>query len=105
MRFLLVASSLALVAYVHHGAQELTITQKSKTFSESTLTLHLGDRVIFKNDDVVAHNVFSGSQAFAFNLKLQAPGTSAPVTFDKPGVVDVRCAFHPTMKLVITVRD
>jgi cytochrome c peroxidase len=34
----------------------------------------------------------------------QPPGTSAEYAFAKPGVAEVQCAFHPKMKLIITVK-
>ena len=80
------------------------ISQKGKTFSKTALTVHAGDEIVFANDDNVVHNVFSGSAGLAFNLKAQQPGTSASVTLAKSGTAEVRCAFHPTMKLTITVQ-
>jgi plastocyanin len=70
----------------------------------NALSVKVGERVVFTNDDAFAHNVFSSSAGFIFNLKVQAPGAAMPISFDKPGTVDVRCAFHPTMKLSVTVK-
>jgi plastocyanin len=100
---LLLASLAAASLLAARGEQ--VVSQKDKKFSVTTLTVHTGDKVVFKNDDAVAHNVFSGSAGFAFNLKTQAPGAVAPMSFDKAGVVDVRCAFHPTMRLTINVQQ
>lgn len=79
------------------------VSQKAKQFGAATITVSKGDSIVFKNEDDVVHNVFSSSADFKFNLKAQAPGTSASVAFDKPGTHSVRCAIHPTMKLAVTV--
>jgi plastocyanin len=99
---LLFASALALGAF-NGATTEHVISQKNKTFSAAALSVRAGEDIVFKNDDAVPHNVFSGSPGFAFNLKSQAPGNQTKITFDKPGTVEVRCAFHPTMKLTVTV--
>ena len=80
------------------------VGQKNKTFSVSTLSIALGDKVTFNNDDDTVHNVYSADKrANFFNLKAQAPGTSSSIVFDKAGVYEIRCAIHPQMKLLITV--
>ena len=79
------------------------VRQKGKMFSVTQLRLRAGDRVVFTNDDAVTHNVFSTSDGFKFNLKTQAPSTSAETTFAHKGIAQVRCAFHPNMKLTVVV--
>ena len=79
-----------------------TVHQKGKVFSSTTLTVKAGESIEFVNDDEVTHNVFSTSAGNQFNLKAQSPGAAAHVAL-KPGTVEVRCAFHPTMKLTVQV--
>lgn len=86
------------------GLERYVIGQKAKVFSVEALTVKRGDTVVFKNDDAVVHNVFSITKGLEFNLRAQAPGTSAGQVFKTEGVAQVRCAFHPKMKLAITVR-
>jgi len=86
-------------------AAEHRIGQKDKTFSVSTITLNQGDSIVFANDDQITHNVYSTAKGSEFNLRAQAPGDKASVTFTAAGVVEVRCAFHPKMKLVVTVKQ
>jgi plastocyanin len=83
-------------------AGEVLVTQKDKAFSATELTVKTTDSVVFRNDDSVAHNVFSKDAAF--NLKIQPPGDKKAVTFDKPGTYQVRCAIHPKMMLTVTVK-
>jgi plastocyanin len=81
-----------------------TVSQKNKQFLPGEITIGVGDSVSFVNDDAVTHNVFSRTEGFGFNLKLQSPGKVHAVPFDKAGTAEVRCAFHPTMKLRVVVR-
>jgi len=86
-------------------AAEKTISQKGKQFSEKELTIKKGDTLVFVNDDNIAHNVMSRSAGNTFNLGSQMPGKSTPVTFDKGGDIEVICAIHPGMKMMVKVTD
>jgi plastocyanin len=99
LRPALLAVVAALPAFAGH-----TVHQKGKTFSQPELAVKPGEQITFVNDDAVVHNVFSATAGNAFNLKAQAPGSSASTTFASEGTVDVRCAFHPTMKLRVVVK-
>jgi plastocyanin len=79
------------------------VSQKGKVFSQTTMAVKVGDKITFRNDDAVAHNVYSATQGFLFNLRSQAPGTDAQIAFEHEGTAEVRCAFHPTMKLSVKV--
>ena len=63
----------------------------------------MGDSINFRNEDPYFHNVFSLSDAKTFDLGSYPQGQSKKVTFDKPGTVEVECAIHPNMKLVVEV--
>lgn len=79
------------------------IVQKDKRFSPIEIHLRLGDSLVFVNADNVSHNVFSNTAGLKFNLKRQSPGTSVAIPFLTRGTADVRCAFHPSMKLKVVV--
>ena len=79
------------------------VAQKGKAFSVAAITIKPGDEVVFKNDDDATHNVFSTTKGLEFNLKVQLPGSSSTQVFKTEGVAEVQCAFHPQMKLKITV--
>ena len=83
-------------------AAEHIITQKGKVFSQAAVTIRSGDSLVFKNEDKIIHNLFSRSDTSTFNL-MQRPGEATPVAFEAAGKVEVRCVFHPKMKLVVTV--
>ncbi len=85
-------------------AMDHEIDQMDKAFSKAEITIKLGDRIIFKNDDEVTHNVYSVTPGMAFDLHRQAPGASATITFDKEGTAVVQCSIHPRMKLIVHVQ-
>jgi plastocyanin len=85
-------------------AAEFSVAQKNKAFAVSRLEIGVGDVVHFPNQDPFFHNVFSLSETKTFDLGSYPSGESKSVLFDKPGQVDVECAIHPEMHLVILVR-
>jgi plastocyanin len=99
----LCALALAAAAPLRSAAEDHVITQRDKSFSQERITLRAGDRIVFKNDDSVSHNVFSRSPGSEFEVRAQLPGQESPVTFANPGQAEVRCAIHPSMKLRVTV--
>jgi len=86
-------------------AAERTIGQKGKVFSDPEVSLKKGDTLVFLNDDNIAHNVLSTTPGHQFNMGLIGPGHATPVTFDKAGDIQIFCAMHPTMKMVVKVAD
>ena len=84
-------------------AQEFTVDQQDKRFSVSTLTVKAGDQVRFLNNDPFFHNIFSLSDIKTFDLGSYPKGQSRTVTFTNPGTVEVECAIHPEMKLIVEV--
>lgn len=85
-------------------AADRTIKQKNKEFSHKEITIAPGEKLVFQNDDDVTHNVFSVSKVNAFTIKVQKPSESSTVEFKEEGVTEVRCAIHPRMKLLVTVK-
>jgi plastocyanin len=79
------------------------IVQRNKAFSQAEIRVSAGDSIAFVNSDDVSHNVFSASDGMKFNLKRQAPRSSVAIAFPKKGMAEVRCAFHPGMKLKVVV--
>ena len=99
----LLAACCLILAVLGATAPPVVVSQKNKTFSRSEIRLQVGDSLTFANNDDVSHNVFSSSAGLQFNLKRQQPGTSLSVAFQTRGTAEVRCAFHPAMKLVVVV--
>ena len=101
----LIAVVAFLVGITAGYAADRTIRQKGKVFSETEVTLKKGETLVFVNDDNIAHNVLSTSAAHKFNLGLIQPGHSTPVTFKNAGDLNILCAIHPTMKMVVKVTE
>lgn len=85
--------------------EEHVIDQLNKSFSESSITVNVGDKIKFVNSDSYFHNVYSLSEAAQFDLGSYPKGESRTVSFDKPGKIMAHCAIHPQMQLEITVED
>jgi plastocyanin len=101
-------TALALLTLLLPGlafGEEHVIVQKGKQFSQDRIQIRRNETIRFVNEDPFAHNVFSRSEVAEFNVKLQEPGSSDAVRFDKSGTGVVRCAIHPGMKLTVEVAD
>ncbi len=84
-------------------AAEQVVAQKGKAFSTKKLNVKVGDSVKFVNEDPFSHNVFSLSATKSFDLGTYPQGGAKSVTFDKAGTVEVECAIHPDMSMVVEV--
>jgi hypothetical protein len=49
------------------------------------------------------HNIFSLSDVQSFDLGTFAKGELRQVKLEKPGKIEVECAVHPEMRLVVEV--
>ena len=95
---------LAAIATVAFAA-DVPVSQKNQTFSSLALTVHVGDKVIFENDDTVTHNItVKGSDGDADDLGLQKPGQKLGYKFETKGVYRVICSIHPRMKMTVTAQ-
>ena len=97
--------ALFLLPLAAHAGSDHIITQKGKKFSSGEISITAGDTVTFVNDDKLRHNVYSRTKGHKFKIKKQKPGDEDSITFDSAGAIDVRCAIHPKMKLMINVSD
>ena len=79
--------------------------QKNETFVPHVLPVQVGTSVGFPNEDDFYHNVFSVMSGDRFDLGRYAQGETTYQTFEKPGVVVVRCEIHPGMKAYILVLE
>ncbi len=81
------------------------IHQQGRVFSSESFSIKKGESVTFLNDDSVPHNILSTSKGNEFNLGSQSPGSSTDVSFKEAGDVQVICAIHPRMKMMIKVTN
>lgn len=87
------------------GAADHVVSQRGKEFFPKKMLVRAGERVTFMNDDPFAHNVFSLSDTKSFDLGSYGKGEGKAITLDKPGTIEVECAVHPDMRMVIEVRQ
>ena len=85
------------------AADPVVVSQRAREFEPRDVAVKVGEPVLFRNDDNIVHNVYSATPGHAFDLKGQPPGAQASVSFDAAGLVDVRCAIHPKMRLSVRV--
>ncbi len=90
-------------AAVKMDAKALEIRQDGVEFRPRVLAIPVGSTVKFPNADDVFHNVFSFSKAERFDLGRYPKGESKSVTFEKKGLIDVRCEVHDHMRSYIHV--
>jgi plastocyanin len=99
--------TLVILAGFSVGALAATevIHQQGRVFSSESISIKKGESITFLNDDSVPHNILSTSKGNEFNLGSQPPGTSTDVAFKEAGDVQVICAIHPRMKMMVKVAD
>jgi plastocyanin len=85
-------------------AENHLVTQKARNFSTPSIKIKVGDTIEFKNDDTVYHNIFSLSDTNTFDLGSFGSPESKKVKFDKAGKVEVECAVHKNMKMLVEVQ-
>jgi plastocyanin len=78
-----------------------TVHIKDFKYNPPALTVHVGDRVTFVNDDDEAHTVTATDKSFD-SEGLDTAGSWQHV-FAKPGTYHYFCELHPYMKATIVV--
>jgi plastocyanin len=86
------------------AANVVSVVQKGRAFSVSTMQVVRGGVVRFVNDDLFLHQVYVDSSSFSFDTDEQEPGTTVEIQFPKAGLFEVRCHIHPKMLLQVEVR-
>ncbi len=84
-------------------APHAVMDQRNDAFLPHVLAVPVGTTVDFVNSDSHLHNVGSDSRTMPFDLGMYAEGKRKSITFDKPGVVPLRCNVHPKMEAFIVV--
>jgi plastocyanin len=82
------------------------VAQRGAQFAPHVLPVMAGTTVEWPNNDDIFHNVFSISDAKAFDLDLyKGNPPEKRVKFDQPGKVDVYCSIHANMSCVVLVLE
>jgi plastocyanin len=79
--------------------------RSTNSSSPAVLAVATGTAVSFPNRDDIRHQVYSFSPAKRFELRLYEGTPSAPVTFDRPGLVMLGCNIHDWMLGYVYVTD
>ena len=81
------------------------VAQRDLTFIPALLPIEVGTKVQFPNLDDQYHNIFSYSPVKRFDLGRYRPEERPipSVTFDKSGLVTLRCDIHEHMRGLILV--
>lgn len=70
-------------------------------FHPASLTVRHGDRIVWRNQDLVPH---TATAADVFDSKAIAAQASWTYVARKPGTFPYVCSFHPTMKGTLVVQ-
>ncbi|GGW87625.1 methylamine utilization protein [Alteromonas halophila] len=92
-------------AATQQSNEPVIMDQVDKQFVPHVLLIKQGQQVAFPNSDNIRHHVYSFSEAKPFEIKLYSGDDSAPVTFEKPGIVVLGCNIHDSMVGYIYVQD
>lgn len=84
-------------------AGETNVTMAGSQFAPAMVSATPGDVIVFVNDDSADHDVFSPTIGFGIDLGAQEPGASKRLPVAKAGTFEVRCVFHPHMKMTVSV--
>jgi plastocyanin len=87
------------------SAPNAIMDQAHNAFVPHILIVQTGTSVLFPNNDVVSHHVYSFSEPKTFELPLYKGNGHPPVLFDRPGVVVLGCNIHDSMLGYILVVD
>lgn len=84
-------------------AQAATVTVKIEgmQFVPATITAHPGDRIVWRNADLVPHTATARGR---FDSGAIAPGHTWAHEVPAPGRYDYVCTFHPGMKATLVVQ-
>ena len=100
MRSLFLAA-LGFVLAIGPAAADAVVTQKSRAFRPTEVTIARGEQVTFTNDDSYIHQIYVDG---LFDSDEKAPGENLNETFPRAGTFQVRCHIHPTMRMTVRVK-
>ena len=81
------------------GAKMVII--QSMAFSPATITVKVGDKVAWTNQDPTPHSATADNNSF--NTGVLSQNQSGTVTFDKAGTFTYHCSVHKNMKATVIV--
>lgn len=85
-------------------ANAYVLDHRDLNFAPHVLVVRAGTTVTFKNSDGMPCHIYSISPAGTFMLRRQ-DGKPMSITFDRPGVIEVRCAEHNRIYAFVIVKE
>jgi plastocyanin len=87
------------------GGVTHTVTMDGTSFKPASITINLGDAVVWTNDDPFPHTATAATaNAPAFDSKPLAPGKSFTFKPTAKGDYPYKCTLHPTMRGMLHVQ-
>jgi plastocyanin len=81
------------------------IDQRHETFLPLVVVVRRGGSVVFTNNDVTMHQVYSFSPIKQFQFEIDQGQVSKPVVFPQSGVAAIGCNIHDAMVAYVFVAD
>lgn len=78
------------------------VTIQNMAFSPASLTVKVGDKVTWTNQDSIGHSATADDNSF--DTGILAQGQSGSTTFSKAGTYTYHCKIHPSMTGTIVVQ-
>jgi plastocyanin len=101
MRMPLALAAVLLALPALAAAETHTVTIDGMKFQPAAVTVKRGDKVVWRNKDVVPHTATSAGK---FDSGQIANGASWSWTAAAPGHFEYVCTYHPGMKAVVDVK-
>ncbi len=89
------------------SAAGTVVTIKTFAFDPNPITVDAGTTITFDNQDDILHTITSGTRekpTGEFDEDLKELGSTAEITFDKPGTIDYFCDIHQGMDGQVVVK-
>ena len=84
---------------------DFEMRNRERTFIPPFIVVPVGSSIRFPNDDPFYHSIYTDSKLDPFDIGYYGPGPGKSVSFDTPGVINVRCHIHASMHATIVVAD
>ena len=85
-------------------AAEHVVDQKDLSFSQTEMSIAVGDKIKFKNSDRTAHHIWTKDNGVNISSQTLKTGEAYEVKFNTAGTYTVKCHIHPKMKLTVVVK-
>ncbi|MBY5347027.1 cupredoxin family copper-binding protein [Rhizobium leguminosarum] len=83
------------------SATEYQVTIAGMKFGSPPAELHVGDVIVWRNDDIFRHTATARDKSFDIDLP---PKSEGRMTIGEAGAIDFYCRFHPAMTGKLEVR-